>query len=653
MAWNREVNLEVAVQTAVVAERKNPKPVEGAVDIDAGKLKTATAFAGGTEASDGLDVEEIKAPEVAANEFEGAAEEAALGGEVEIEQCGGLEQDGFAVVVQVGCGQAVEFGGPVVFFSAGPFGGSGEGGREGRVQSGEHRHHFVADSVAQEGGVGVRGVLAPGRTQFAEPGAHGGAGDVEEGTDDTGGGFGKDRGEAGGPGTPEESGEDGFCLVVESVAGGNGGAETFGEALRKPGVALAAGFLFQVSCRWRKGCDGAGEAKAGGELLHEGGIGVGLLAAKLVVDVEDVADEVGLVQGVEEENGICAAGDGHPEASGELRMAGRKTLGKLLQTTAQWKTYPLNMRFGLFTLLVAATVLAQEPPEVAIKVDVSLVNVAFIVRDRAGTLNRNLAKDDIEIFEDGVKQDVRFFGKSGDQPLRLALAADMSGSQEKFMKQHHRDIERFLESAVTPKDKALLVCFGNHIRVVSDFTSKVGNIMEALDRFQKGYRQFPELEPDDTRSGGTALFDSVFLTAGEKLAEATGERKAMILFSDGEDNSSAHDLMDAIEAAQSADSVIYTVRYTEAKHGELSARARYGVREMDRLAKETGGAAFDASSKSVSKALGEVAEELRSMYDVGYMSTNPNRDGSFRKVVIRVKQDGAVVRSKPGYFARP
>lgn len=437
------------------------------------------------------------------------------------------------------------------------------------------------------------------------------------------------------------------------MASGDGVTEAIGDTLGEPGVAGSAGFLFQIAFGGREGGDGVGEVERLRQICDEGGVGIGFGAAELVVYVEDQAGESSLMQDVEEEDGVGPAGNGNAEARGKLGIAGRQALGIFVQTMGHRGTYFLIMRFGLFALLLAGVAVAQEPAGLSIKVDVSLVNVAFIVRDRAGALNRNLTKDDIEVFEDGVKQEVRFFGKSGDQPLRLALAADMSGSQEKFMKQHHRDIERFLESAVTPKDKALLVCFGNHIRVVSEFTSSVGSIMEALDRFQKGYRHFPELEADDTRSGGTALFDSVFLTAGEKLASVTGERKAMILFSDGEDNSSAHDLLDAIEAAQAADSVIYTVRYTESKNGQLPARARYGIREMERLAKETGGVAFDASQKSVGKALGEVAEELRSMYDLGYMSTNPNRDGSFRKVVIRVKQDGAVVRSKPGYFARP
>jgi Ca-activated chloride channel family protein len=303
-------------------------------------------------------------------------------------------------------------------------------------------------------------------------------------------------------------------------------------------------------------------------------------------------------------------------------------------------------------LFLVPVAFAQEPAEPSIKVDVSLVNVAFIVRDHRGVLDRSLTKDDIEIYEDGVRQDVRFFGKSGDLPLRLALVTDMSGSQQKFIKDHHRDIERFLKSALTPRDQAMLICFGNRIRVVSDFSPSVDTLMDGLEAFPKSGGRFPELEPDDTRSGGTALFDAVYLTARDKLTTLSGERKALILLSDGEDNSSAHDLLDAIEEAQAADSVIYTVRYTEMRNHRLPARARYGIREMDRLAKETGGAAFDASGKPVDKALAQVAEELRAMYDIGYMSTNPNRDGRFRNVVIRIKDREVTVRSKPGYFAR-
>ncbi|MES1257024.1 MAG: VWA domain-containing protein [Acidobacteriota bacterium] len=311
----------------------------------------------------------------------------------------------------------------------------------------------------------------------------------------------------------------------------------------------------------------------------------------------------------------------------------------------------ISLRF-LAGLLAAGVLAAQEPAPVSIKVDVSLINAAFIVRDASGALRHDITKDEIEVFEDGIKQEVRFFGRSNDLPLRLALVADASGSQEKFIQQHRRDLETFIRASITPRDHALLVCFGNHIRVVSDFSSSADEMMHALERFHKGDRHFPELEPDETRMAGTALFDAMYLTAMEKLRPALGERKALILFSDGEDNSSAHDLLDAIEAAQTADSLIYTVRYTESKHGRLTSRNRYGIREMDRLAGETGGAAFDASRKDLASLLAQVGEELRALYDIGYMSTNPVHDGTFRKVVIQVRRAGMTVRTKPGYYAR-
>src|SRR5665213_3068359 len=136
-------------------------------------------------------------------------------------------------------------------------------------------------------------------------------------------------------------------------------------------------------------------------------------------------------------------------------------------------------------LPMAVLLLAQEPPEPSIKVDVNLVNVAFVVRDAAGALSGGLTRDDVDVFEDGVRQDVRFFNRSADLPLRLALVADVSGSQEMFVKQHHRDIAAFLKNSLTAKDRAMLVCFGNRIRVVGDFSASPQDLLDSPADFQK------------------------------------------------------------------------------------------------------------------------------------------------------------------------
>jgi VWFA-related protein len=124
------------------------------------------------------------------------------------------------------------------------------------------------------------------------------------------------------------------------------------------------------------------------------------------------------------------------------------------------------------------------------------------------------------------------------------------------------------------------------------------------------------------------------------------------MFSDGEDNSSSHDMMTAIETAQAANVVVYTIRYTEKMHGKLTARNQCGMRVMDRIAKETGGEAIDAEITNPHTYFHQIAEELRSSYELAYYPANAAKDGSFRKIVIRAKREGLKVRSKTGYFSR-
>jgi Ca-activated chloride channel family protein len=176
--------------------------------------------------------------------------------------------------------------------------------------------------------------------------------------------------------------------------------------------------------------------------------------------------------------------------------------------------------------------------------------------------------------------------------------------------------------------------------------------MEGLERFDHGERKFPELGPVEDRDLGTAFYDALYYSVMEKLEKVQHGRRALIVFSDGEDNSSAHHMMDAIEAAQLADARIFCLRYTERKHGRLTARNKYGIRVLERVARETGGADFDAEQGDIRAEFREIGEDLRASYELAYVSTNPVRDGSFRKVVIRPRRPGLSVRSKTGYFAR-
>ncbi len=302
----------------------------------------------------------------------------------------------------------------------------------------------------------------------------------------------------------------------------------------------------------------------------------------------------------------------------------------------------------LLLILICCACAGQEP----IRVEVDLVNVAFSVRDSSGTLVNSLTQDDLEVFEDAIPQKIAFFARSADVPLTLGLIVDFSGSQENFIKQHHRDLEAFLKDVLGPNDRVFLVCFGNYLRLVSDLTPSGTALVEVMKEYEKGDRGFPQIGPREERELGTAFYDAIYYSITEKLASIQHGRRALILFSDGEDNSSAQDMMDAIEIAQSQDVRLYGIRYTESKKGHLNARNKYGIRVMDRIGLETGGTAFDARQAELRTHFRQIGEELHSSFELAYHTTNPERDGTFRKIVIRSKRPGLTVRAKTGYYAR-
>ena len=311
------------------------------------------------------------------------------------------------------------------------------------------------------------------------------------------------------------------------------------------------------------------------------------------------------------------------------------------------------MRILLAVLLGVAC--AKCPAQTTIKVDVHLVNVAFAVRDSRGALVMNLNKDDFEVLEDGIAQDISFFARSSDVPLKLGLIVDFSGSQDHFDKQHRSDLLAFLKSVLGPRDRAFLVGFGNHLRLLSDLTADSTEILDRLDRFKHGKDKDdpPELgPPGEIRELGTAFYDAIYYSITERLAKTEGARRAAILFSDGEDNSSAHHMLDAIEAAQAENVLCFSLRYTESPHGRLTARNKYGTSVMERLARETGALQFDARQGDLRTHFEEIGDVLRSSYELAYHSTNAVRDGTFRKIVIRAKRPELTVRAKTGYFAR-
>ena len=287
-----------------------------------------------------------------------------------------------------------------------------------------------------------------------------------------------------------------------------------------------------------------------------------------------------------------------------------------------------------------------------LKVETHLIETTFTVRDPQNRPVGDLKASDFVLNEDGVPQTIRYFATERERPLSIGLLIDASGSQEKFTKEHQQEVEAFLQQMLTPADRAFAVCFGNHLRLVSDWTSNAAGLLDSVHRFQKGERSFPEIGPKEERDLGTALNDAVYFSIEQKMAKEAGRRRVLILFTDGQENSSEHDEIDALEEAEGADVLVYAIRTTEHTEGKWTARDRYGERVLRHLTSGTGATQFDARSMSATDAFAAIAADLRSLYEVGYYSTNTVRDGRFRKVTITTKAGEGTVRARGGYVAR-
>lgn len=311
----------------------------------------------------------------------------------------------------------------------------------------------------------------------------------------------------------------------------------------------------------------------------------------------------------------------------------------------------LLLYLSLVFLPAVCPLLGQQTPLFHTAVD--LVNITAVIRSADGQLVKDLTKEDFEVMEDGTPQRIQFFARQTELPLSLGLIVDVSGSQEKFLERHNRDVATFVDAVLRPSDQVFAVCFGDNLYLVSDETGSGSAIVDGLERFRKHAGHFSQIGPKEDREFGTALYDAIYFSITEKLKTQGERRRALLVFSDGEENASEHDLLDVIETAQSADVLIYCIRYTEAKHGRLSAKNRYGIGVMKHLSMLTGGADFDALGSPLQNVFAQIGNELRASYQIAYLSTNSHtHDGSFRKVNVICNQPGTTVRAKSGYYAR-
>lgn len=284
-------------------------------------------------------------------------------------------------------------------------------------------------------------------------------------------------------------------------------------------------------------------------------------------------------------------------------------------------------------LAAAALVLAQET---TIRVDVSLVRVIATVKNKAGELVGDLQKDDFEILDNGVRQEIKIFGRQTDQPLSVALLVDTSGSTAKDLAYETTSAAKFLHALLAegnPEDRAALFSFNYDIQQGS-FTRNYAGLEKQLKLLHG--------------EAGTSLYDAIYY-ASQALESREG-RKAVVIMTDGGDTTSSRDLKQALKAAQMADAVIYAVVVLPITSG--SGRNTGGEHALEFMAQGTGGRTYyPAINAQLDKAFGDIIRELRTQYFLGfYPHDTPLTKNPFHTLEVRTKSAELRVSARNGYY---
>jgi VWFA-related protein len=348
-------------------------------------------------------------------------------------------------------------------------------------------------------------------------------------------------------------------------------------------------------------------------------------------------------------------------------------------------------------LLLAGAPLRSQQQGPTISVNVKMVTMFATVRDKHGALVRNLTKDDFVLQQDNHPQTITYFAPDSDLPLTLGLLVDTSGSQRRLLDQERDASHAFIDHLLREdKDKAFVIHFDRQVELLQDLTSSRQKLEASLDQLgrpqfsQTGSGGSPGSDPGNGGSGGggggggrgsrggyggggTLLYDAVFLASDEMMKKQQG-RKAIVVLTDGVDRGSKETLRDAIESAQRADTLVYSILFADKDaygngggyggghmggggmggggHRRQPQESRPdGKKILQQLSKETGGRFFEVTKKeSIDQIYAEIDEELRNQYALGYTPDKADADVGYHKIELTSKQKDAVVQTREGFY---
>jgi VWFA-related protein len=295
-------------------------------------------------------------------------------------------------------------------------------------------------------------------------------------------------------------------------------------------------------------------------------------------------------------------------------------------------------------LLGARVARARQEP--TFSSEVKVVNVLATVRDKGGAIVRNLGKDQFEIFEDGRPQTIRYFSQESDLPLTIGLLVDSSLSQVRVLEEERAASYRFLDEVLREnKDKAVVVQFDQAIVIRQGLASSHKELQDTLALLDA-----PTAEQASNGSG-TLLYDAVRQASVQIMRQQQG-RKAFIVLTDGVDVGSSISLAEAIESAQRADTLVYSILFSDESYYGGRLIGPSGASVLRRLSKETGGGFFEVSKKqSIGDIYQVIQEELRSEYSLGFVSDRPVTRSGFRTLRVITKEKGLAVQARDRYYA--
>jgi Ca-activated chloride channel homolog len=285
---------------------------------------------------------------------------------------------------------------------------------------------------------------------------------------------------------------------------------------------------------------------------------------------------------------------------------------------------------------------------VTIRINSDLVTVVTSISRRSPNDRLDLSREDFEVIEDGVPQEIANFTRDAEQPLKMVMLFDTSLSVMQKIDFERRAAAKFFERVMRPQDRAALIAFSSDVEVLQGLTAKVPLLVDAMKHLWA--------------QGATTLYDAVFLAA-DYLKPVPG-RRVIVVVSDGGDTTSQKTLLDALANAQRSDVMVFAV-FTGNHSFSENLRDLAGERALETLTSETGGIVYrpiatpgtqgketdEQSIRELDLAFNDLADQLRYQYTLGYYSTNDKRDGSFRKLAVRIKKPGYTARARLGYYA--